>query len=150
MRKLFKKICGLQILPYICSPVSRECIAEIAQLVERNLAKVKVAGPSPVFRSTLRNLSFGRFFVCFWLLPPFTVVSSSVCRALLRVMPPPCHARLCVMPDSIGYLPLRPTSRASRAASQATEAARYRACGRRVTRAHQSAGRAGTFPKGKS
>ena len=25
--------------------------AEIAQLVERNLAKVEVAGPSPVFRS---------------------------------------------------------------------------------------------------
>ena len=34
-------------------------IAEIAQLVERNLAKVEVAGPSPVFRSrksaTYRN-----------------------------------------------------------------------------------------------
>ena len=28
-----------------------EQIAEIAQLVERNLAKVEVAGPSPVFRS---------------------------------------------------------------------------------------------------
>ena len=27
--------------------------AEIAQLVEHNLAKVGVAGPSPVFRSTL-------------------------------------------------------------------------------------------------
>ena len=27
-------------------------IAEIAQLVEHNLAKVGVAGPSPVFRST--------------------------------------------------------------------------------------------------
>ena len=26
-------------------------IAEIAQLVERNLAKVEVAGPNPVFRS---------------------------------------------------------------------------------------------------
>ena len=26
--------------------------AEIAQLVERNLAKVEVAGPSPVFRSS--------------------------------------------------------------------------------------------------
>ena len=26
-------------------------IAEIAQLVEHNLAKVEVAGPSPVFRS---------------------------------------------------------------------------------------------------
>ena len=29
----------------------RDKIAEIAQLVERNLAKVEVAGPSPVFRS---------------------------------------------------------------------------------------------------
>ncbi len=35
--------------------------AEIAQLVERNLAKVEVAGPSPVFRSKTggsRNQSF--------------------------------------------------------------------------------------------
>ena len=34
--------------------------AEIAQLVEHNLAKVGVAGPSPVFRSFLRqrNISF--------------------------------------------------------------------------------------------
>ena len=30
-------------------------IAEIAQLVEHNLAKVRVAGSSPVFRSTLRE-----------------------------------------------------------------------------------------------
>ncbi len=30
--------------------------AEIAQLVERNLAKVEVAGPSPVFRSETRGL----------------------------------------------------------------------------------------------
>ncbi len=29
--------------------------AEIAQLVERNLAKVEVAGPSPVFRSKFRS-----------------------------------------------------------------------------------------------
>ena len=28
-----------------------DLVAEIAQLVERNLAKVEVAGPSPVFRS---------------------------------------------------------------------------------------------------
>ncbi len=34
-------------------PQSREMLlAEIAQLVEHNLAKVGVAGPSPVFRST--------------------------------------------------------------------------------------------------
>ena len=36
----------LKLIIYICSPN-----AEIAQLVERNLAKVEVAGPSPVFRS---------------------------------------------------------------------------------------------------
>ena len=41
-----KKIWGLKKTSYICSPN-----AEIAQLVERNLAKVEVAGPSPVFRS---------------------------------------------------------------------------------------------------
>ena len=32
--------------------LAKEFIAEIAQLVEHNLAKVGVAGPSPVFRST--------------------------------------------------------------------------------------------------
>ena len=31
--------------------LANENHAEIAQLVERNLAKVEVAGPSPVFRS---------------------------------------------------------------------------------------------------
>ena len=46
-------------------PHSEECsllrgiAAEIAQLVEHNLAKVGVAGPSPVFRSNiLDNMSF--------------------------------------------------------------------------------------------
>ena len=34
-----------------------EQIAEIAQLVERNLAKVEVAGPSPVFRSENQQLT---------------------------------------------------------------------------------------------
>ena len=33
---------------YICNPKRN---AEVAQLVEHNLAKVGVAGPSPVFRS---------------------------------------------------------------------------------------------------
>ena len=32
-------------------------IAEIAQLVEHNLAKVEVAGPSPVFRSENQQLT---------------------------------------------------------------------------------------------
>ncbi len=39
---------------YLCKRNLRKKIAhfaEIAQLVERNLAKVEVAGPSPVFRS---------------------------------------------------------------------------------------------------
>ena len=36
-------------------------IAEIAQLVERNLAKVEVAGPSPVFRS--KEVKMTSFFV---------------------------------------------------------------------------------------
>ncbi len=41
---------GIKKKIYICTrkPIQ---IAEIAQLVERNLAKVEVAGPSPVFRS---------------------------------------------------------------------------------------------------
>ena len=37
------------------APFKRMFIAEIAQLVEHNLAKVGVAGPSPVFRSTYWN-----------------------------------------------------------------------------------------------
>ena len=38
------------------SPSLHNQIAEIAQLVEHNLAKVGVAGPSPVFRSFLYQL----------------------------------------------------------------------------------------------
>ena len=46
--------------------------AEIAQLVERDLAKVEVAGPNPVFRSkrlkikqlSLPKQKFGRLFCC--------------------------------------------------------------------------------------
>ena len=34
------------------APLHEDEKAEIAQLVEHNLAKVGVAGPSPVFRST--------------------------------------------------------------------------------------------------
>ena len=33
------------------APFMKDFVAEIAQLVEHNLAKVGVAGPSPVFRS---------------------------------------------------------------------------------------------------
>ena len=52
-QKSLKIICNSKKTPYLCNP-NREVrghIAEIAQLVERNLAKVEVAGPSPVFRS---------------------------------------------------------------------------------------------------
>ena len=48
-------------------PQSREMLlmrdfkAEIAQLVEHNLAKVGVAGPSPVFRSIIFVLNQDRF-----------------------------------------------------------------------------------------
>ena len=47
------KFCRIKYSVYICSPETQvpERNAEIAQLVERNLAKVEVAGPSPVFRS---------------------------------------------------------------------------------------------------
>ena len=42
--------------PYFCDPV----YAEVAQLVERNLAKVEVAGSSLVFRSKVPSV------VCRW------------------------------------------------------------------------------------
>ena len=49
-----KKVCGMFAgLRKISTFAS--AIAEIAQLVEHNLAKVRVAGSSPVFRSTLRE-----------------------------------------------------------------------------------------------
>ena len=38
-------------------------IAEIAQLVEHNLAKVEVAGPSPVFRSENQRLTKIRLLI---------------------------------------------------------------------------------------
>ena len=37
--------------------------AEIAQLVEHNLAKVGVAGPSPVFRSYIRKTTISDEFI---------------------------------------------------------------------------------------
>jgi hypothetical protein len=36
---------------YFCTPFETEGIAKVAQLVERDLAKVEVAGSNPVFRS---------------------------------------------------------------------------------------------------
>ena len=40
-----------------------EFFAEIAQLVEHNLAKVGVAGSSPVFRSQIKNREYPDFSV---------------------------------------------------------------------------------------
>ena len=39
--------------------------AEIAQLVERDLAKVEVAGSNPVFRSTKENLPRWQVLFCY-------------------------------------------------------------------------------------
>ena len=56
-KKIFQKFCMLMKKAYLCTAFFRQCLstgfreAEIAQLVEHNLAKVGVAGPSPVFRS---------------------------------------------------------------------------------------------------
>ena len=63
-KKKFEMFGGLQKTPYLCTAFERKRYhnkvlklesdlenAEIAQLVEHNLAKVGVAGPSPVFRS---------------------------------------------------------------------------------------------------
>ncbi len=48
---------------YICTRNTKELqrslkIAKIAQLVERDLAKVEVAGSSPVFRSKNKNTNY--------------------------------------------------------------------------------------------
>ncbi len=49
---------GEKKIPRIFAPV----IAEVAQLVEHNLAKVRVAGSSPVFRSYNERAVRGRLF----------------------------------------------------------------------------------------
>ena len=46
-----EKIWSFGFFVYLCTRNCETRHAEIAQLVERNLAKVEVAGPSPVFRS---------------------------------------------------------------------------------------------------
>ena len=58
------------LVSYLCRPVKssfnfrflRTNIAEVAHLVEHDLAKVGVAGSSPVFRSNSPNHVFGFFF----------------------------------------------------------------------------------------
>ena len=60
-----KKFCQFKKSLYLCTaihestpPKGAELTAKVAQLVEHDLAKVGVAGPSPVFRS--RSLNFTR------------------------------------------------------------------------------------------
>jgi hypothetical protein len=47
---LKKNICKIELIAYLCSPIAQQQ-AKIAQLVERNLAKVEVEGSNPFFRS---------------------------------------------------------------------------------------------------
>ena len=49
--------------------VRSNLIAEVAQLVEHNLAKVRVAGSSPVFRSLPKGLVILRNSGAFYFLP---------------------------------------------------------------------------------
>ena len=64
MKKNIEKVCGFRKMCYLCNRNRERCfleirkLAEIAQLVEHNLAKVGVAGSSPVCRSNLENSVF--------------------------------------------------------------------------------------------
>ena len=60
-----KKFARVENSPYICNPKGQGN-AEIAQLVEHNLAKVGVASSSLVFRSDFRLIDYiyEPFFVC--------------------------------------------------------------------------------------
>ena len=53
--KNYEKICRFKFLPYLCNPVRGKSSAEIAQLVEHDLAKVGVASSSLVFRSKTKR-----------------------------------------------------------------------------------------------
>lgn len=48
--------------PYICTTLIRNGYAKVAQLVERDLAKVEVAGSNPVFRSEKKHRDRCFFF----------------------------------------------------------------------------------------
>ena len=66
-------ICRNKNFIYLCTRKRKQCNnAEVAQLVEHNLAKVRVAGSSPVFRSLPKGLvilrNSGAFYfptICF-------------------------------------------------------------------------------------
>ena len=59
--------------------ITKHAFAEIAQLVERNLAKVEVAGSSPVFRSR-KWLIISRLSTIFFLFPENTEDGQNVCH----------------------------------------------------------------------
>ena len=64
MHKNNKKICKAKKYLYICNPIFKRN-AEIAQLVEHNLAKVGVASSSLVFRSTINQTASSKFEAVF-------------------------------------------------------------------------------------
>ena len=59
---LKKILCFKKKTLYLQSQIGK-FFAEIAQLVERNLAKVEVAGPNPVFRSKTKRQSLWLSFL---------------------------------------------------------------------------------------
>ncbi len=62
---LRKRIWRLENDYYLCTPKVLKTNAEVAQLVEHHLAKVRVAGSSLVFRSDKNSRPLGlEFFVC--------------------------------------------------------------------------------------
>ena len=82
---------NLKLIIYICSPN-----AEIAQLVERNLAKVEVAGPSPVFRSKAKRTAVK---VVLFGLNSTTFLPATSIRASARTA-----VRVCLRSKSYGRL----------------------------------------------
>ena len=58
MHFFIPNICRNKNFIYLCTRKRKQCNnAEVAQLVEHNLAKVRVAGSSPVFRSLPKGLA---------------------------------------------------------------------------------------------
>lgn len=66
-RKYFsQKLASNSRRPYICTTITDNGFAKyakVAQLVERDLAKVEVAGSNPVFRSGEQSTGDGAFFL---------------------------------------------------------------------------------------
>jgi hypothetical protein len=59
---LEKKLASNESCTYICTTLIRNGYAKVAQLVERDLAKVEVAGSNPVFRSEIKHRQRCFFF----------------------------------------------------------------------------------------